>query len=325
MRIVPGKSASHYICHFITRQMQDQQPLKIFIVYAREDADALRELRVQFIPVARSERLEVWYDGEILPGQHWDKEIKTQLQSADIILLFISKYFFASEYIQNKELKEALARHEARKSVVVPVIVRPCVWQDAFDVSQFQALPAGAQPIFSSHWRDHDEAMVSVVEGIKKLIEKLRIDKAKASQNSNNQTGEDIKIKPLYPAQGTTIANLGWYARWKMEPKEPLVMSDLSIPMFGYIILPFVYGIFYLIRFFINEPQDVLEFQKDWIYKSVVLGTVFSFTFILDLLTKKKKLKFLESFQYVGIITWMILSIYVIFRVFSENYRGFYL
>jgi hypothetical protein len=45
--------------------MQKQQPLKIFIVYAREDAEALKELRVQFIPVARSERLEVWYDGDI--------------------------------------------------------------------------------------------------------------------------------------------------------------------------------------------------------------------------------------------------------------------
>lgn len=163
--------------------MPDQQPLKIFIVYAREDADALKELRVQFIPVAKSENLVVWYDGEILPGQHWDREIKTQLQSADIILLFISKYFFASEYIQTTELKEALARHEAGKSVVVPVIVRPCVWQDAFDVSQFQALPTGAQPIFSTAWRDHDEAMVTVVEGVKKVTRRLRENRSFEKRN----------------------------------------------------------------------------------------------------------------------------------------------
>jgi len=165
--------------------MQDQQPLKIFIVYAREDADALKELRVQLIPVARSERLEVWYDGEILPGQHWDKEIKTQLQSADIILLFISKHFFASEYIQTTELKEALERHEEGKSVVVPVIVRHCVWQDDFEVSKFQALPTGAQPIFSSHWRDHDEAMVSVAEGVKKVARKLRGERTKEEADHN--------------------------------------------------------------------------------------------------------------------------------------------
>ncbi len=177
-----------------SRQMPDQQPLKIFIVYAREDTDALKELRVQFIPVTRSENLVVWYDGEILPGQHWDKEIKTQLQSADIILLFISKYFFASEYIQTTELKEALARHEAGKSVVVPVIVRPCVWQDAFDVSRFQALPTGAQPIFSKYWHDQDEAMVTVIEGVKKVVKRLRDDRRSKDEHlERERIGEQVR------------------------------------------------------------------------------------------------------------------------------------
>lgn len=171
--------------------MQELQPLKIFIVYAREDAEALKELRAQFIPVARSERLEVWYDGEILPGQHWDKEIKTQLRSADIILLFISKYFFASEYIQSTELKEALERHEVGKSVVVPVIVRPCAWQDAFDVSKFQALPANANPIFSSHWRDPDEAMVSVVEGVKKVARRIKAERIQKEATKGKQVEDE--------------------------------------------------------------------------------------------------------------------------------------
>jgi len=174
--------------------MQDYPPIKIFIVYAREDAEALRELRVQFIPVARSERLEVWYDGEILPGQHWDQEIKAHLQSADIILLFISKYFFASEYIQENELKAALARHEAGKSVVVPVIVRPCVWQDAFEVSQFQVLPTGARAIFSSAWRDQDEAMVSVVEGVKEVARNVRRKRPKIEEAERKAQKQEGKV-----------------------------------------------------------------------------------------------------------------------------------
>ncbi|MCB9317585.1 MAG: SUMF1/EgtB/PvdO family nonheme iron enzyme [Lewinellaceae bacterium] len=154
--------------------MPNLKPFNIFIIYAREDADALRELRVQFIPVARRENLNIWYDGEILPGQHWDAEIKGHLQGADIILLFISKHFFASDYIQTVELREALARHHEGKSVVIPVIVRHCLWQDAFDVSIFQALPEGAQPIYSSAWRDPDEAMLTVVEGVKRVIAGIR-------------------------------------------------------------------------------------------------------------------------------------------------------
>ena len=152
--------------------MEDLQPLKIFIVYAREDADALKGLRAHFKPIPPSD-LKVWYDGEILPGQHWDNEIKTQVQSADIILLLISKDFFDSEYIQTTELKSAIERHKEGKAMVVPVIVRPCVWQDTY-AGKFQVLPTNGDAIFSRHWHDPDEALVSVVEGVKKVANKLR-------------------------------------------------------------------------------------------------------------------------------------------------------
>src|SRR5262245_6049887 len=121
--------------------MQNQLPLKIFIVYAREDAEAVRELRAHFIPVAKHENLNVWYDGEILPGQQWDTEIKSQLQSADIIVLFISSHFFTSDYIQNIELKKALEQYEQGLSVVVPVILDFCHWMADFDIQKFQVLP----------------------------------------------------------------------------------------------------------------------------------------------------------------------------------------
>lgn len=147
--------------------------INIFIIYAREDIDALKELKSQLIPVANHENLTIWYDGEILPGQHWDDEIKTQLGNANIILLLISKYFFASNYIQTNELNQALARHKAGEVLIVPIIVRACAWQDAFEVSKFQVLPFGGQPIFSKHWHDVDEAMTNVVAGVKRVVQQI--------------------------------------------------------------------------------------------------------------------------------------------------------
>lgn len=167
--------------------MQTPLPLKIFIVYAREDAEALNELRTQLIPVARSEGLEVWYDGAILPGQHWDQEIKAHLHQADIILLFISKHFFASEYIQATELSAALARHEVGHATIIPIIVRACMWEDAYEVSRFQVLPEGAQPVFSSAWHDPDEAMVSVSKGIKKIARQLRAQRDSAEEQAGQK------------------------------------------------------------------------------------------------------------------------------------------
>jgi len=42
--------------------------------------------------------LTVWYDGEILPGQEWEKAIKAELYSADIILLLVTDKLLDSEY-----------------------------------------------------------------------------------------------------------------------------------------------------------------------------------------------------------------------------------
>jgi len=42
--------------------------------------------------------LTVWYDGEILPGQEWEKAIKAELYSAYIILLLVTDKLLDSEY-----------------------------------------------------------------------------------------------------------------------------------------------------------------------------------------------------------------------------------
>ena len=104
-------------------------PLKTFIIYAREDRDALLELKKQLIPLERRGQLSLWHDGEIVPGEDWEKAIKQQLEQADLILLLLSSDFFASDYIEKKELKEALLRHTRGESIVAPVIVRHCLWQ----------------------------------------------------------------------------------------------------------------------------------------------------------------------------------------------------
>ncbi|HRK81571.1 MAG TPA: hypothetical protein PLZ12_09000 [Saprospiraceae bacterium] len=46
-----------------------QNPLNTFIIYAREDKDALLELKKQLIPLERSRQIALWYDGEIVPGE----------------------------------------------------------------------------------------------------------------------------------------------------------------------------------------------------------------------------------------------------------------
>lgn len=150
--------------------MPDAPPLKLFIIYAREDQPALLELKAHLRPLENRGDLTVWYEGEILPGQDRSIAIKAQLERADVVLLCISKYFFSSEYIESEELKLAIERHKKGEIVVVPVIVKPCLWESYPVISNLQVLPKDGKAV--SSWREVDEAYTDVVRGLQRLLKK---------------------------------------------------------------------------------------------------------------------------------------------------------
>jgi len=150
--------------------MTNSPPLKLFIIYAREDQPALLELKAHLRPLEKRGDLTVLYDGKILPGEKWGEAIKTQLETSNIVLLFISKFFFNSEYIEKEELKKALERHQKGEATVVPVIVKPCLWDAYEEIAALQVLPKDGKPV--SSWVDTDEAWTNIAKGVKKILEK---------------------------------------------------------------------------------------------------------------------------------------------------------
>lgn len=176
--------------------MPDSQPLKLFIIYAREDQPALLELKAHLRPLEKRGDLTVWYDGEILPGQDWDKVIKEQLATSDIVMLFISKHFFNSEYIEKEELKKALERHKKGEAMVVPVIVKPCAWDLHREISNLQVLPKDGKAVMS--WGDADEAFTDVVKGVQRtlaVINEFRKEALRTAQINEESTIAAQKVE----------------------------------------------------------------------------------------------------------------------------------
>ncbi len=149
--------------------MPDAKPVKIFIAYAHADEAFLRPLR-KHLEVLEDDGVSIWYDGEILPGEGWDASIKTRLKAADIILLLVSIDFLTSDYVKGTELPTALSRHAAGECVVVPVIVRNCLWQKK--LGNLQALPKEAFPV--ENWSSRDTAYHNVVEGLDRVIGEIK-------------------------------------------------------------------------------------------------------------------------------------------------------
>lgn len=142
---------------------------KVFVSYAHEDRELKNSLITGFAALKREGFVEIWHDEEILPAQEWHEEIANKLESADIILLLISPDFIASDFIYDVELKSAMKRHEEKTAHVVPVILRPADWHSQI-YGKLQALPTGGIEVTSDKWRNQDEAILNIVQGIRRLV-----------------------------------------------------------------------------------------------------------------------------------------------------------
>ncbi|MEM8529011.1 MAG: SUMF1/EgtB/PvdO family nonheme iron enzyme, partial [Bacteroidota bacterium] len=115
----------------------------------------------------------------------WEEEIKTQLDSASIILLLLSPDFLSSDYCGN-EMAIALKKHEddAQAVTVIPIITRPCLWEINPNLKRIEA--AIKSKIISTA-PDRDELYVEIT---KSLVELAQV-KKQALQLARLQAEED--------------------------------------------------------------------------------------------------------------------------------------
>ena len=146
------------------------KPVKLFYSYSHKDEDLREELVKHLAILKRQGVLEAWHDRDIDAGAEWANEIDEHLNEAQIILLLISSDFLASDYCYDIEMKRAMERHDANESVVIPIILRSCVWQGA-PFGKLQGFPKDTKPVDA--WPNPDRAFTNIAQGIRKVVEKL--------------------------------------------------------------------------------------------------------------------------------------------------------
>ena len=153
----------------IDHKLPLNKSMKVFYCYAREDKELRDELEKHLRTLKRQGKITSWHDRNISAGQDWEKEINSNLNAADIILLLISPDFMDSDYCYSIEMKRALERHHNNEARVIPIILRPVDWEDE-QFSQLQVLPAEGKPVNSSRWFNRDEAFADIARGIRKVV-----------------------------------------------------------------------------------------------------------------------------------------------------------
>ena len=100
-------------------------PLEIFFSYAHADDELMNDVRRQLIVYERNGRILKWHDRMIPPGKEWQGQIDAKLNTARIILLFMSPHFIELRYCYEVEGEAALRRQKAGEARVIPVLLRP--------------------------------------------------------------------------------------------------------------------------------------------------------------------------------------------------------
>src|ERR1051326_9084342 len=130
-------------------------PPEVFISYSHKDEDLVERLEVYLKVLQNQKIITVLHSHRDVPGVDYAKEIEKNLSTAQIVLLLVSVDFLASYYCYRIEFERAMERHEQQEARVIPVILRPCSWEDT-PLGKLQALPKGAKPVVK--WNDINDA-----------------------------------------------------------------------------------------------------------------------------------------------------------------------
>ncbi|HEY0606431.1 MAG TPA: toll/interleukin-1 receptor domain-containing protein, partial [Herpetosiphonaceae bacterium] len=93
--------------------------------------------------------IDAWQDRRIEAGDEWNQSIQDAMNECDLALLLVSANYLASRFIQEEEQLKLLLRRQHMQLCVIPIIVRPCVWQSEPVLKDLQALPKDGKAVIT--------------------------------------------------------------------------------------------------------------------------------------------------------------------------------
>lgn len=152
-------------------QINNNPPIEVFISYAQEDERSMEQLEKQLAPLTRNGIIRPWHSQQIQPGQEWEEEIASHINSAQIILLLVSANFLASDLLYDREIMRAMERQATGTVRVIPIILSP-VDLSLTPFKKLQPLPRNMKSVVSG--RNKDEVWYNIVQEIRQVCKQLR-------------------------------------------------------------------------------------------------------------------------------------------------------
>ncbi len=115
----------------------EQPRAKLFVSYSHGDRSLLDAFTPNLELLKADGLVSWWFDGQIPASAEWDRDIRRELEEADVIVLMVSTSFLGRPYIRGVELGRAIQRKAAGEVEIFILVLEPqCPWQQKRKVKQ---------------------------------------------------------------------------------------------------------------------------------------------------------------------------------------------
>lgn len=139
---------------------------KIFISYSEKDLLHRQNIEKQLKAWVRSQKIAIWHREMLNVAEEIAPRIAEELANAEIMMVLLSADYLADDTLYQQELAPILQKEN---KILVPIMVRPCVWQDTLP-QDVVVLPSLEKAI-SQYDEDEDAAWLQVVNALREVVE----------------------------------------------------------------------------------------------------------------------------------------------------------
>ena len=137
---------------------------QIFISYSHEDAETWFN-RVRKYLTAVEDKIPVWSDQDIEPGELWEKRISEAIDATCIAVAIVTQDFLISDYIKSKEMARFF---DAAQRGEVQIIWIAAGWSTyaTSELNDYQCVNDPAKPLESLPPDEQNRTLVEITSKI---------------------------------------------------------------------------------------------------------------------------------------------------------------
>jgi hypothetical protein len=115
-------------------------------------------------------KFTLWDDTQIKSGTKWRDAIEDALSTSSVAILLVSTDFLVSSFIQEEEMPTLLKAAANGGTTILPVILKPCLFNIAPGLSAYQSVNDPTQALSKLLEPEQDEILVRLAARIRDLV-----------------------------------------------------------------------------------------------------------------------------------------------------------